>query len=144
MTVSHLCESDLNDIASLQSRCIKEAWNEQMLVNGLKAGNLFGFVAREKKELLGFVTFSSGEEYSDIYDICVNPDYLRRGIASLLMQTYFTEMVSLGIKKSFLEVRKSNFSAINLYLKLGYKEVSVRKKYYSNGEDALIMVKETL
>lgn len=144
MTVSHLSESDLNEVAVLQSRCIKDAWSREMLANGLKSGNLFGFVARKEEELLGFVTFSCGDEFSDVYDIAVNPNYLREGIASLLMQAYFSKMVSFGIKKSFLEVRKSNFSAINLYLKFGYEEVSVRKKYYSNGEDALVMKKELL
>ena len=41
-----------------------------------------------------------------------------------------------------LEVRVSNVKAIALYQKFGFKNVSVRKRYYSNGEDAYLMIKE--
>jgi ribosomal-protein-alanine N-acetyltransferase len=40
-----------------------------------------------------------------------------------------------------LEVRPSNLNAINLYIKSGFKQVSVRKAYYNNGEDAFLMYK---
>ena len=43
-----------------------------------------------------------------------------------------------------LEVRKSNFSAINLYLKFGFSELGIREKYYYDGEDAIVMKKEFL
>jgi ribosomal-protein-alanine N-acetyltransferase len=42
------------------------------------------------------------------------------------------------VKEVFLEVRESNFPAIKLYYKLGFKEIGRRKGYYK-GEDALIM-----
>jgi cellulose biosynthesis protein BcsQ len=52
------------------------------------------------------------------------------------------ELKNQGIEKIFLEVRKSNIPAKSLYEKIGYKEISVRKKYYSDGEDAVVMAKE--
>lgn len=44
--------------------------------------------------------------------------------------------------KVFLEVRVSNTIAINLYTKLGFKEYAIRKAYYSDGEDAILMEME--
>ena len=44
--------------------------------------------------------------------------------------------------KVFLEVRVSNTIAINLYTKLGFKEYAIRKEYYSDGEDAILMEME--
>ncbi len=41
--------------------------------------------------------------------------------------------------KVFLEVRVSNTIALNLYTKLGFKEYAIRKAYYSDGEDAILM-----
>ena len=38
-----------------------------------------------------------------------------------------------------LEVRVSNLAAINLYQQMGFAEVGRRKRYYENGEDALMM-----
>ena len=43
-------------------------------------------------------------------------------------------------KDIFLEVRESNLSAINFYKKNKFKQISIRKKYYSEPtEDAIIM-----
>jgi len=40
------------------------------------------------------------------------------------------------VKSVFLEVRKSNLSAINLYKKENFVKIYERLKYYSDGEDA--------
>ena len=40
-----------------------------------------------------------------------------------------------------LEVRASNEPAISLYKSFGFSEVGVRKKYYENTEDALLLTK---
>lgn len=42
----------------------------------------------------------------------------------------------------YLEVKRSNFPAINLYLNFGFEEIDIRNEYYSDGEDAVIMVKK--
>ena len=42
---------------------------------------------------------------------------------------------------AFLEVRASNAAACRLYSKMGFEEVGIRKGYYSDGEDALLMEK---
>ncbi|MBF0443725.1 MAG: GNAT family N-acetyltransferase, partial [Oligoflexales bacterium] len=47
-----------------------------------------------------------------------------------------------GITELFLEVRPSNKSALKLYQSFGFIKVSIRKKYYSDGEDALILKRE--
>ena len=46
-----------------------------------------------------------------------------------------------GVKEVFLEVRRSNLPAINLYKSNGYQKISERKNYYGN-EDALIFKKD--
>ena len=48
------------------------------------------------------------------------------------------------IKRIILEVSKNNIAAINMYKKLGFKKVSIRKKYYRIGPsllDAYLMEK---
>ena len=43
-----------------------------------------------------------------------------------------------------LEVRENNEPAKNLYRSLGFIKVGVRKKYYENQTDALIMVTDKM
>jgi ribosomal-protein-alanine N-acetyltransferase len=46
-----------------------------------------------------------------------------------------------GCQEVFLEVRVSNFPAQNLYRSLDFTAIGIRTKYYSDGEDAIIMKK---
>ncbi len=41
-----------------------------------------------------------------------------------------------------LEVKASNHGALSLYSKLGFDEVGRRPRYYSDGEDALLLQKQ--
>ena len=47
-----------------------------------------------------------------------------------------------GAKRVFLEVRVSNAPAMSMYLKYGFCGLYARSRYYADGEDALVMVKE--
>lgn len=48
-------------------------------------------------------------------------------------------MRNLGSKTCILEVRASNDTAIKFYNNCKFEKISTRKKYYSDGEDALVM-----
>jgi ribosomal-protein-alanine N-acetyltransferase len=78
----------------------------------------------------------------DIEDIVVDKEQRRAGIGSSLLKKVFEEAQTDGVKRVMLEVRESNLPAINLYRKFGFKDLSTRKKYYQDGENALVMEKE--
>ena len=66
--------------------------------------------------------------------------YRNRGFASRLINLMFEKCTSLN--NITLEVDINNNKAISLYHKLGFYDISIRKKYYLNGNDALLMLKE--
>jgi ribosomal protein S18 acetylase RimI-like enzyme len=62
-----------------------------------------------------------------------------QGIANKLLNDLIKRAGATdGIESLFLEVRVSNTSAIRLYEKSGFVRQSIRPRYYSNGEDALV------
>jgi len=64
----------------------------------------------------------------------------RMGVADLLLLGVAETAVKCGSRHVTLEVRRSNTAALALYGKHGFREMGVRKRYYSdNGEDAVIM-----
>ena len=71
-----------------------------------------------------------------ITTIGVLPAYRRLGLASLLLDRCER---SMGQPRVRLCVRASNDGAIQLYQKRGYHKVSVWARYYSGGEDALVL-----
>ncbi|MBQ3596488.1 MAG: ribosomal protein S18-alanine N-acetyltransferase [Clostridia bacterium] len=143
MTLTTLGLSDVKDIVNLTSDW-QDGWSEKMLIDGVNANNLFGFVVRQQDSLVGFLTYTIGGDFSDLLDIVVDKTQRQKGIATLLMQAYFDKLKENKVEKSLLEVRKNNLVAINLYKKHGYDQLYIRTKYYPDGEDALVMEKEIL
>lgn len=133
----------VKDVANLQQRCFPDGWNEQMLLSGIDVGNLKGEVVYVNGELVGFLTYSVIDDFAELNDILVAPERRGEKIASFLMER-FIKSVQVVVSKIFLEVRESNEVAISLYKKYGFSKISVRKKYYSDGENAIVMQKVLL
>lgn len=88
--------------------------------------------------LVGFIHIQELIDEIDIIDIVINENYRRKGYALELLSHVIDDYRD---KRFILEVSRDNISAINLYNKAGFKEISVRKGYY-NGIDAIIMEKK--
>jgi ribosomal protein S18 acetylase RimI-like enzyme len=77
----------------------------------------------------------TGGEF-EILNLAVEPDWLRHGIATRLLEHAFLTHPGTW----FLEVRESNEAARALYAKLGFQPVGRRPRYYQAPvEDALIL-----
>ena len=77
--------------------------------------------------------------------IAVNPDYRGQGIGRRLLAIGLQAAYQRGARMAFLEVRRSNTVAQNLYQRFGFQVVSERLRYYQdNHEDALLMTLEQL
>ena len=76
---------------------------------------------------------------ADLMTIAVSPDHRRQGIAKYLIAELENWAKSRGGEAMMLEVDVKNHEAIELYLKLGYQKLNIRKNYYGYGKDAQIM-----
>ena len=75
-------------------------------------------------------------------NIAVSPDYRKQGIAQQLINKMFELFKQKDITRITLEVRESNNSAKNLYIKNGFKAIGIRKNYYTfPTENGIVMEK---
>lgn len=75
-----------------------------------------------------------------IVTLATHPAWRRQGLSERLLLQMLARCRSEGARLVTLEVRMSNRPAQQLYAKLGFREVGVRRGYYhDNGEDALLM-----
>jgi len=87
--------------------------------------------------------------YEDLYDryeidyIFVDKKYRRCKIATKLLENLFNIGKEKNILNITLEVKETNYSAINLYNKLGFISKAVRKNYYKD-TDGILMEKEMI
>lgn len=85
------------------------------------------------------------EDEGHIGTFAVHPDFRRQGMGQKLLAKGLAECWSEGVRKVFLEVRRGNISAQQLYRKFGFVDQGIRPRYYRDtGEDALLMVLDPL
>lgn len=91
----------------------------------------------DNDKVLGYLEIRLVDGVVDIMNIFVNEENRKQGIATSLMEEMFkTEDYS----RIMLEVNEHNDEAIRLYNKLGFKEISLRDRYY--GEDTAIIMEK--
>jgi len=98
-------------------------------------------VYEEDGVIWGFINFWITFDSATVCQIAVKEEYRNRGIATLLLEESFRILKENDVLTYTLEVRENNLEAYNLYLKLGFKKIVIKEKYYTNGENAIYMVK---
>ena len=72
--------------------------------------------------------------------IAIGSDYRRQGLAKRLLKEGLLLSYEKGARASFLEVRRSNLGARELYKQFGFTIEGIRPHYYKdNHEDALLL-----
>ena len=112
------------------------AFNRTYLDTLIKGDNSFIYVYLLENKVLGYLMVLDSIDVYEILAIATIEEYRNNGIAQELLDKIKT-------KDIFLEVRESNKKAINFYKKNNFKQISIRKGYYSDPtEDAIIMKME--
>ena len=132
---------DNKEIFSLENECFENFWSFKTISDTFLQDNFIGFVAVEDGKIIGFIATVWCVDECEIELIAVKKEYRNRLIATSLLNTAIEKFKEMKIIKLFLEVRRSNEVAQSFYEKQGFTYVGVRKNYYNNQEDALIMTK---
>ena len=141
MIVRRAGGDDVDRIAEMEKVCFpEEPWSREMVAAEFSGLNPTRYFAAEED---GVIVAYAGiwvippEGY--ITNVAVLPECRRRGIASLVLRQMIDECLAEGVTDITLEVRVSNAPAIALYRSFGFEEAGVRRRYYQDGEDALIV-----
>lgn len=98
------------------------------------------FEISNEDDLIGYIIFHVSDDFTDIFKIFVRDSDKRKGYATMLLNKVIEISNRYNSEKLMVEVRSNNESAIQFYLKNGFKKISVRKNYYKNPtDDAMIL-----
>ncbi len=89
--------------------------------------------------LVGFAVVQTLLDEAELQLVLVAPDLRRQGIGGQLMQVVEAGARAKGAGRLLLEVAQTNAAARALYQKRGFKEDGRRRRYYANGDDAVLM-----
>jgi ribosomal-protein-alanine N-acetyltransferase len=138
-----LREHDLRRVHDIESRSYDFPWSVGVFSDCLRVGYCCWAIVDES-EIAGYGILTIAAHECHILNVCIDPDYRRRGFASALLQKLLESAREHGAKTAFLEVRPSNAAAIELYLGVGFLRIGERPGYYpalEGRENALVLHK---
>ena len=124
----------IEQIFNLEKEIFKNsAFNKSYIETLIKGDNSFIYIYLIEDKICGYLIVLDSIDVYEILAIATIEEYRNKGIAQELLD-------KIKIKDIFLEVRESNQIAISFYKKNDFKEISIRKNYYSKpNENAIIM-----
>lgn len=139
--ILEMSNCDVLQVVKLEEKILGETLGEEFLLKGIINNPSMFLVAKQNDKVIGYISGYFIDGIGEIYNFLVDDIYQRQGIGNML----FDKLMEINKVTSLtLEVRDSNQKGYNFYLKKGFKEISVRKNYYKNGDDAIVMIKEKI
>lgn len=138
--ITRVTENDIDDIILIENESFFFPWKRETFEAELMNTYSQFYIVKERDVSVGFIIYWDIPYEIHLINIAVRPEYRREGIGSLLL----TQMINYARSSSkqiiTLEVRASNYGAIQFYKRFGFKEAYIREKYYiDNDEDAIVM-----
>lgn len=132
---------DVPAMARIERDSFDAPWSADEITKDVNAGgNVYVAVALADDERAGYAEIRMIAGEAQIYNIAIAPEFRREGIGEALLRHLIEKADDDGCKLVTLEVRGSNEAAMELYKKLGFREVGRRRGYYAKGsEDAVLM-----
>jgi ribosomal-protein-alanine N-acetyltransferase len=135
--------TDLKHVIAIEVKAYTHPWTVGILRDCLRVG-YSSWVLLKGKNIIGYgiVMLAAGEAH--ILNLCVDVNHQGKGLGRKLLNFMSDKAMQSEIDMILLEVRRSNQSAINLYMSEGFHELGVRDNYYpaeDGREDAIIFAK---
>lgn len=138
--ISLMREEDLESIHEIEERAFPQPWTVNMfrgeLLNPEKRIYL---TARIEDRIVGYGGLMLADGEAHVTTLAVDTTYRERGIGSLLALRIIEFAMLKRVHWLSLEVRESNEAAKRMYGKFGFRQIGLRKEYYADGENAVIM-----
>jgi ribosomal-protein-alanine N-acetyltransferase len=134
-------KGDMQTILDIEYQCFSDPYPLSLL-NRLYETYPDGFLVAELNgKVVGYIIGAvRWGGYGHILAIAVDIEHRKMGVGTALALNMLERFRSKGVKTVRLEVRKSNMTARNFYLKLGFKEREEIPYYYEDGESAIVMI----
>lgn len=142
MKIENMNLEHLHKIENVLENEFDNFWNYNILKSELESENSKYIVAIEDSAVLGFAGILILPDSTEITNIVVRKDKRKKGIGKLLLDKLILITKNINKESISLEVNEKNEAAIKLYENAEFKKVGLRKKYYNNIDDAIIMTKK--
>jgi ribosomal-protein-alanine N-acetyltransferase len=137
-------EIDLDEVMEIEIASYEFPWTEGIFRDCLH-NQYHSTLFVQQKKILAYTVAQYVVDECHLLNLCVRQTERGQGLGEKMVQYLMNQARQKDMGSIFLEVRVSNLAAINLYDKLGFNEIGLRRDYYPdrNGrEDALVLAHE--
>lgn len=129
-------QKDLNDIAIFENRFfLNDCYSMRNLEEIFHNSNYQIIIVEYEQKNIAYLIYMKSVDFNEILKIGVDENYRNLKIGSLLI-----DLLKQKKQNILLEVSDLNTNALNFYLKHGFMKQNIRKRYYANGSDAILMI----
>lgn len=131
---------DLAAIMAIERSAFPTPWPESAFLHEFANDVAVLKVGVAGGEVVGYYDLWAAGGEAHLLNIAVAKESRGRGWGRLLLNDSLDEARKAEAVRLFLEVRPSNLIAVRMYEEVGFKPVRRRKRYYEDGEDAVVLV----
>jgi ribosomal-protein-alanine N-acetyltransferase len=141
ISIAPMQMDDVARVLEIEQASFPTPWPRDAYTHELRENRLACYlVARLMRQIVGYTGMWVILDEAHVTTLAVDPTHRGQRIGEQLLVALLGEAMRRGARWVTLEVRKTNAVAQALYRKYGFKEIGVRKGYYSdNREDAIVM-----
>ncbi len=133
---------------------VNEDYFSDIISNSRYEIYILSFIDRllENPEIIGYIIFYDTSDEIDLFEIAVSRKYQGQGYGKRLIEGGI-EILKENLKqlrdkesknRILLEVDETNIKAMGLYEKIGFKKIAIRKNYYGQNRNGIIMEKKLI
>lgn len=135
---------DIPAVARLEGEVFPDPWPRHLYLQEVgQPARYQRVIVDETMSLVAYIFACWQVDELHVLKVATHPLFQRRGLGSALLEGARVEAEKLQGRGLILEVRPSNRAAFRLYRRLGYHVLGRRPRYYSDGEDAIVMFLST-
>ncbi len=138
-----MSHDDIDEVIKIEAVSFPCPWSRSQFEKELQNPLSHSFTARldksNNKTLAGYIIIWLVAEEAHVLNIAVHPDFKKKGIGKKIIQFVLDFLTERYTRAVYLEVRHSNIAAQKLYEGFGFSQIGIRKNYYDNREDAIVM-----
>lgn len=146
LTLRQMALSDVAAVVMLEAQSHFSPWSVGQFSDGLRAGYFCPCLVLPDGRIAAYLVGMAGFEEWHLLNVTVAPAWRGQGLARQLLAELEAQAQRTQAGTLWLEVRPSNMRACQLYERLGYVKVGVRRAYYAaeggSREDAWVMRKD--
>ncbi|EKU97346.1 (SSU ribosomal protein S18P)-alanine acetyltransferase [Leptolyngbya sp. PCC 7375] len=144
LTYQVLTDELLPAVLRLDQVCLGGLWTEAGYRREIDSPNSDLLVLLANQDAIGLGCLWAILDEAHITTLAIHPDYHRQYLGQLLLIQLLQLARQRELTHATLEVRASNQKALSLYQKFGFRTAGQRKRYYQDGENALILWRSQL